>query len=450
MATRIKIIDGSDVPSPEDTAMLMAMYSRSPAPVEVHLEKIAKVGSGNFMAQFYTGYGHESIGELGTISVFLEGLSMAAAKAFQDNPLYRGQECSTRYIDFSNQPFYHEIVPEKYSFNESANALMEEWRTLYQEALPLVKEDMRIKYPAEYVLPKGKESDTVLYEKTLKAITFDLCRGLLPIGATTSVAWSGDFRTVGRHCRRLMCHPLKEVRVVATNLYDDLLARYPSSFKLLSNVPEDINPNFYYTPQHQHGFNLVKSTDPFFEDITLKDMPKFTEKGKLDYMPTQMQHSVMFHMRDNIDYASYRDLQRHRNGFMSLSAPHPNRMPNDNNWYLHKYPSSIFLKATRLYEKTLIFIAANPDTKTNFSYQYLLPMLADVPVSMKWNFYQTVYVCNLRSGVTVHPSLRDRVKVWADAAKNSLGFDPFTLDSRGDYQNSHRGAQDIVDIKNSI
>lgn len=127
--TSITILDGRDVPHPEDLAMLQALYSRSPAPVATHLERIAVSGSGKFMDQFYVGYGHESIGDLGTISVFIEGLSMAAAKAFQDNELYRGQECSTRYIDFSTQPFYFEPKDDE-RYMQEATQIMDGWRTL--------------------------------------------------------------------------------------------------------------------------------------------------------------------------------------------------------------------------------------------------------------------------------------------------------------------------------
>ena len=48
---------------PEDGAMLQALYSRSPAGVESHLDKVEKAGAGKFMSQYYVGYGHASIGD---------------------------------------------------------------------------------------------------------------------------------------------------------------------------------------------------------------------------------------------------------------------------------------------------------------------------------------------------------------------------------------------------
>src|SRR3989338_7034678 len=100
--SRLFVIDDQH---PEDLAMLQALYSRSGASVMEHLEKVKAAGSGKFMESYYIGYGHESIGDCGSTTIFIEGVSMFAAKAIQDNRLYNGQEASTRYIDFSRQPF---------------------------------------------------------------------------------------------------------------------------------------------------------------------------------------------------------------------------------------------------------------------------------------------------------------------------------------------------------
>ena len=67
------------------------------------LKILEEKGADDFMSKFYVGYGHKSIGDCGSCTIFIEGVSMLAAKAIQDSKLYNGQEASTRYIDFSNQ-----------------------------------------------------------------------------------------------------------------------------------------------------------------------------------------------------------------------------------------------------------------------------------------------------------------------------------------------------------
>jgi len=85
--------------NPEDTAMMQALYSRSPKSVEEHVDKVKQSGSGKFMSTFYVGYGHASIADCGSTTIFIENISILADKAIQDWPLYSGQETSTRYID---------------------------------------------------------------------------------------------------------------------------------------------------------------------------------------------------------------------------------------------------------------------------------------------------------------------------------------------------------------
>lgn len=57
---------------------------------------------------------------------------MLAAKAIQDSMLYSGQEASTRYIDFSNQPFLDPIG------NDTSGAIHTKLRAFYVNAFPRV------------------------------------------------------------------------------------------------------------------------------------------------------------------------------------------------------------------------------------------------------------------------------------------------------------------------
>src|SRR3989344_7854022 len=91
-----------DLP-PEAAAMTQALYSRDPRSVIEHRKRVAEVGADKFMGSYYVGYGHKSIGDCGSVDIFIEDVSMLVAKAIQDWPLYSGQEASTRYLDMSKQ-----------------------------------------------------------------------------------------------------------------------------------------------------------------------------------------------------------------------------------------------------------------------------------------------------------------------------------------------------------
>jgi thymidylate synthase ThyX len=108
----IFILDTDSRINAEAEAMLQALHSRSTGGLLEHLKVLEKKGAANFMSQFYVGYGHKSIGDCGSITIFVEGCSMLAAKAIQDSKLYNGQEASTRYIDFSQQPMINPLGSE--------------------------------------------------------------------------------------------------------------------------------------------------------------------------------------------------------------------------------------------------------------------------------------------------------------------------------------------------
>ena len=63
---------------PETSAMLQALYSRSSSSVTDHVAKVREKGSGRFMASYYVGYGHASIGDCGVTTLFLEDISLLA------------------------------------------------------------------------------------------------------------------------------------------------------------------------------------------------------------------------------------------------------------------------------------------------------------------------------------------------------------------------------------
>ncbi len=166
--------------SPEDGAMLQALYSRSPKSVVEHLDRVKQVGSGKFMDTYYVGYGHASIGDCGTTSVFIENVSMLAAKAIQDWPLYSGQEASTRYMDFSTAVFENPLG------SAAGVEIQERWRAFYMQAYPLVRASVVEQRPR----PDTEDpKELAKYENAVNARTFDTDDGarlspVLPSGAS--------------------------------------------------------------------------------------------------------------------------------------------------------------------------------------------------------------------------------------------------------------------------
>ena len=203
---------------PEDVAMMQALYSRSPKSVEEHAKKVAESGSGKFMASFYVGYGHASIADCGSTTLFIEGVSILADKAIQDWPLYSGQETSTRYIDMSKQAL-HDPIGTKISQD-----ILKRWMDFYVSSGPIMEKFLKEKYPH-----KEGENELV-YEKAIKARSFDILRGFLPAGIATQLSWHTNLRQAWDKIALLRHHPLKEARDVAEDIWKKLKDRYPHSF----------------------------------------------------------------------------------------------------------------------------------------------------------------------------------------------------------------------------
>jgi thymidylate synthase ThyX len=426
---RVFVVDDQ---KPEVVAMLQALYSRSPQSVEVHLEQVKARGADKFMETYYVGYGHKSIGDCGTTSIFVENVSMLAAKAIQDTPLYSGQEASTRYLDMAKQPLVNPLGTQQ------GVDVQEVWMDLYLRALDALVPILRERFPRK---PDEKES---VWEKAIKAKAFDVARGLLPAGCTTYVAWHVNLRQAHDHLKELRNHPLDEVSRMAYEIQDALKARYPSSFG--------------HGVTHEEENYLERSMERFayyYSDITHFDhvdrlhhlnLDHFErETGLLSSRPPRTE----LHQRCRrfghvdfqfpLDFGSFRDLQRQRSVVMEMPLLttrlgfHP--------WYLDNLPPGF---AELVNSATRVTDAMECDDVTRQCY---VPMGFRVPVQMQCNLPAAVYVAELRSGQTVHPTLRSEAQNMGRVLERLLPAMALHVDFGPDAWSVKRGMQDIVKIR---
>lgn len=454
--------------NPEDNAMLQALYSRSAESVTTHLKKVEQTGSGKFMSQYYLGYGHASIGDCGTDTMYIEGVSMLAAKAIEDNPLFAGQECSSRYIDFSTQDFWN-------PFRDSAEAkaiidLYAKFREFYTSSLEPLKEALRERFPK-----KEGDKDAV-YEKAIAARAFDILRGFLPAGATTNVAWSFRLSNADEHLRWMMHHPLEEVRRIGTLVYGMLRDKYPNSFheayadvgeveyfddatveKALIEIEGETkyaylsqSDNFYLDAGEVGPFTKLMLGDPnlgtqieiepdFFEVAQI--WPSYQQRVKRTKLP---KHSPVTHriMRISgfVDFGSFRDIQRHRN--MDCAMPLLTGQYGLHPWYYQNLTEELRRKAYILLNEVEAVYNKLQSTHGYFDLQYIVPMGFCVELVVRCNIGQAVYLAELRSGKTVHATLRPLAQAIGESLV-SIGV-PVFYDSEESDWTVKRGEQDIV------
>lgn len=415
---------------PEDCAMLQALYSRSPASVEDHIEKVKDAGSGRFMERYYVGYGHASIGDCGTTTIFMENYSMLAAKAIQDNPLYSGQEASTRYLDFSEQPI---IDPYNHPYT---TGIQTKWMDIYNSWMPKVVAAIQARHP--YV-PEDYGTER-MWENATKARAFDIMRGLLPIGATTLFSWSTNLRQARDKLMHLSQHPLEEVRQLAKDVFAQLKEKYPNSFngeevnsasshygKRLDYYRLHATKDHYVTPHEllrsgrlsHDEFNQIRKGEMVCHDKLLdaeslnkNESQMLVARPKGAALSRRLESYGNYNLYFMMDFGSFRDLQRHRNGICQV--PLIDGQFEMYPWYLEQLEDLLsaedFKTLDKEIYKTLADIALvgrQEGIKADaLKSQYLYPMGVSVMCHLSYTLPQMVYVGELRSSQTVHSTLR--------------------------------------------
>ena len=426
------VLDTGSIIGPESAAMLQALHSRSTGGLQSHLKILSEKGPDNFMKNFYVGYGHKSIGDCGSASIFVEGISMLAAKAIQDWPLYSGQESSTRYVDFKTQPFKNPTG------TKGGEEILESWRDFYTKTLEVTKEDLKKQFP----INEGESEN--IYNKAINARAFDILRGFLPAGSTTNLAWHTNLRQAADKIMLLRHHPLEEVRNVAEAIHTTLILSFPNSFgHELFETTENYNKfwmknDYYYHNKDCPDFKITNnSINPeLLPKEILEKRPFKTE------LPKYLAEAGTLQLEFLLDFGSFRDLQRHR--AVTQRMPLLTTEIGFEKWYINELP-----KKHR--EKAESFIKEQEEkiNKLNISKeekQYYLAMGYNISNRLTGNIPSLVYLAELRATRFVHPTLRRKAKMLADTLLELFGKYGLVLhlDKEIDRFDIKRGEHDIV------
>lgn len=417
----------------EAEAMLQALHSRSVGGLKHHLKILEEKGADKFMSSFYVGYGHKSIGDCGSITIFVEGVSMLAAKAIQQLKLYSGQEASTRYIDFSEQLFIDSTN------SELGNEILEMQREFYLSALEPTIEMLKQQHPIQEGEKEG------VYNKAINARAFDITRGFLPAGASTNLAWHSNLRQISDHILFLRHHPLQEVRNIAIAIEEAVLEYTPSSFtnkryEKTEEYQDVIAQEYYYhnakAPRFKVGNltnkNLIKQNEEL-----LNNRPAKTE------MPQHLSFLGDVICEFNLDFGSFRDLQRHR--ALDQRMPLLTQELGFNGWYLNELPQDVKERAMEhlklVYTKIKELQKSQNVSKEEL--QYFIPMGYNISNMIRGNIPAMTYMVELRATRFVHPTLRVIAKNIGLYMNNNLGI-KIHFDEEADRFDVKRGEHDIT------
>jgi thymidylate synthase ThyX len=459
------MVDGIN---PEIVAMLQAMYSRSHKPI---LDRLNTLGDSEekikeSLSKFYLGYGHQSIGDCGYTTIFIENVSMLAAKAIEDNSLFSGQEASTRYIDFTTQPI-RPLNEEKDSY-PSLNVLLGIQRKLVARSKEIHKELVE-KYKAERPIKEGENETT--YNNAMNAKAFDVVRGLLPAGVTTQLSWTTSLRKARENLLRLYLHPLKEVKDIAQQMWTLFYNAYPSSF-------EAEIPDAFKNDEVRDWMTEVYAKLSFFREKSIENTNSTQSiHNNVNYSGSSLNYSnahceklwsllegrpkgaevpnifnqlgTIYNFEFDLDFGGFRDLHRHRVGVMPmpmLECPDDNKLHPFYMKEMEEYSEEIsaYLTEIKAVGNSQGF-AIETEGDPSIDIQYYIPMGCRVRVSIQYPLSQAVYVAELRSKSTVHPIVREVAKNIGEIVRNDLDI-PVYLGE--DHEGSiHRGTQTIHEKK---
>lgn len=437
---KITVMDGHEVPHPEDSAMLQALYSRSPARVEDHLEKVRRVGSGQFVAKYFVGYDHRSIGDCGTTTIYIEGVTMLVAKAIQDWSLYSGQEASTRYMDFSKAGFADPLGRDMGRRDMRGSDIQSRWRKFYLDAQEPVLAHLRQRYP------RGADEDEQTYERAIKARVFDTLRCFLPAGAETNLSWHTNLRQAADHLEDLLVHPDRNVQAVAHGIWQALSKKYPHSFKrntragVLEYMEECAKDHFLDVDEWPE----FQFADPSFNEADMDsvgDLELLRKRPRGAPVPRRFAAYEGFESCFRLDFGSYRDLQRHRNGVIRM--PLLTTKLGFNDWYLGELPDDLRAQAEDLIGAQAE--AINALDCDDFTKQNYCAMGFQVPCQVVQNLPAFIYRVELRSSKTVHPSLRRVVLREIDEFQSRFPNVALHVDKGEDSWTVRRGTQTILE-----
>lgn len=416
---------------PEDTAMLQALYSRSPESVVEHVKKVKKSGSGKFNEQYYVGYGHASIGDCGTTTIFAEKVSILADKAIQDWPLYSGQETSTRYIDMSKQPLVDPLG------TAASRKIHGRWMDFYIASQKPMEAHIKEKYP------RKDGEDEKVYDKAIKARTFDSLRGFLPAGITTQLSWHTNLRQAWDKLCWLRHSSVEEIREIAAVMFAKLKQKYPASF--CHKIYDEREGYWEHVMSEYNYYHNQKSPEFSFKTKIRRDeLKEYTDilrrrppKTNLPHFLTELGNITFDFL---LDFGSFRDIQRHRNGVC--------RMPllttglGFNRWYPEQQPSDMRQKAEKLIKEQIAAIKklkAAPEIT-----QYYIALGFNVSCQVSYGLPATVYVAELRCGKTVHPTLRQVAQKMHRALAKKFPELKLHCDTELDDWDIRRGLHDIM------
>ena len=217
--------------SPETIAVAFAKTSRSPESFREIAAELTDEKSAQFHEKWVVGYGHASVAEHAVLHIALENVSRVAIEAIESNRLASYTEKSTRYQKWGADDFTIPPELEGHPLKDEFTATVQMLFETYARSLEPVKALVTANAPR-----RENESDEA-YDRRIRSQYVDACRFLLPAAANANVGMTANGRVIENTIRKLLSHPLAEVRQIGEEMKREAKAEIPTLVKYAEAVP---------------------------------------------------------------------------------------------------------------------------------------------------------------------------------------------------------------------
>jgi hypothetical protein len=319
----------------------------------------------------------------------------------------------------------------------------------YTAGLPIVAEHVQAQHP----IRDGE--DPKVYAGAVKARAFDIMRGFLPAGITTQLSWHTNLRQARDHLDGLVRHPANEIRLLSACAEAQLNCVYPSSgFGERKPDPDRdawldaLATDWTYQPPLDGDLDPVEDIDDVYFNAHPELLGLVQRHGAL--INTRPRNAVLPHWMSDfgqlrwkflLDFGSFRDIQRHRNGVCRM--PLLTTAYGFESWYLEQLDTGLRDAALTLIDQ--LHPRIRDLTSDPVMRQYYIPLGYRVQTSVMYGLPAAVYVLELRAGKMIHPTLRRKVHGMIKRFQEVFPGFPLHVDLDPSDWDVRRGTQTITE-----
>jgi thymidylate synthase ThyX len=394
-----------------------------------------------FYERVFLEYGDESVAELISIQIGIQGISNIVTKLIEECRVGLSYlEKSSRYVSYEKKvdgkylflDFEKTGIAKK--FEGEYNSLMEKLFEFYSYGIPIIKENLKTDFPLSSFQTEGEDSASKAYETAVRSRTLDDMRAILPSSTLTNMGISGNIRAFIHLIQKLDQSGIPEAKEISDLLYDELFSEFENLVKsardprytknhepgieqketqsLSSTDGKGINSvdvtlTEYNKKQTSNIGNILCFSNPTYIGQNKKDIIDLIadeRRSRRDKLPRAFEF-INLTYRIVMNYGAFREFQRHR--FMSILRKD---ITPEHGYYIPEYVSNNPDLSSRMKQLLddvgKLYIHIRKDSGGKLA-QYVLPYCTNYEILVNTNLRELAYFSELRSTPQSHPDLRE-------------------------------------------